>query len=59
VIHRDLKSPNLLLTQPVPSAEDAAGRRDYEPVLKITDFGLARQKVCGPASARPPAELRC
>ena len=48
VIHRDLKSPNLLLAQPLPPAADAAGRRDYEPLLKITDFGLARQKVRGP-----------
>jgi serine/threonine protein kinase len=36
IIHRDLKSPNLLLVQYPPT--------DNIPVVKITDFGLARQK---------------
>ena len=37
IIHRDLKSPNLLLVEYHPEV-------DFEPVIKITDFGLARQK---------------
>jgi serine/threonine protein kinase len=36
IIHRDLKSPNLLLVEYPP--------KDDIPVVKITDFGLARQK---------------
>lgn len=36
IIHRDLKSPNLLLVEFPP--------KNDEPVVKITDFGLARQK---------------
>jgi serine/threonine protein kinase len=38
IIHRDLKTPNLLLaTNPL------AGE---EVLMKITDFGLSRDKVC-------------
>ena len=58
IIHRDLKSPNLLLVEPPPPSAQSIGRgsiydddpedgKDAEgwlPIVKITDFGLARQK---------------
>jgi len=37
IIHRDLKSLNLLLSQPVASSTDI-------PLVKVSDFGLARMK---------------
>lgn len=40
IIHRDLKSLNLLLAQPVTSTAD-------NPVVKISDFGLAKMKELG------------
>lgn len=48
IVHRDLKSLNLLLEAPVCSGED-------EPLVKLTDFGLARiggmrQKTGAPGS---------
>lgn len=44
VIHRDLKSLNLLLSSPVKSQEDA-------PFIKVSDFGLARIKWQAPDSS--------
>jgi serine/threonine protein kinase len=41
IIHRDLKSPNLLLVR-FPSTEEEEGT--FVPKVKITDFGLAREK---------------
>lgn len=40
IIHRDLKSLNLLLSRPV------AGPHD-EPIIKVSDFGLSRMKDAG------------
>eukprot|EP00747_Dinoflagellata_sp_TGD_P095907 gnl/TRDRNA2_/TRDRNA2_166656_c0_seq2.p1 gnl/TRDRNA2_/TRDRNA2_166656_c0~~gnl/TRDRNA2_/TRDRNA2_166656_c0_seq2.p1 ORF type:complete len:310 (-),score=47.27 gnl/TRDRNA2_/TRDRNA2_166656_c0_seq2:137-1066(-) len=37
IIHRDLKSPNLLLQSPVNSESD-------EPLVKVADFGLSRMQ---------------
>ena len=41
IIHRDLKSPNLLLVR-FPSEEGE--KCEFVPEVKITDFGLAREK---------------
>ena len=41
-VHRDLKSPNLLLSR-FPSMEGE--QETFAPVVKITDFGLPREKV--------------
>merc|ERR1712062_627531 len=40
IIHRDLKSLNILLSTPVVSTRDI-------PFMKISDFGLARMKESG------------
>lgn len=40
IIHRDLKSLNLLLSRPVLSGEDI-------PLVKVSDFGLSRMKDAG------------
>eukprot|EP00930_Biecheleria_cincta_P090120 TRINITY_DN79464_c0_g1_i1.p1 TRINITY_DN79464_c0_g1~~TRINITY_DN79464_c0_g1_i1.p1 ORF type:complete len:314 (+),score=51.36 TRINITY_DN79464_c0_g1_i1:50-991(+) len=44
IIHRDLKSLNLLLTDPVRSSDDM-------PCIKVSDFGLARIKWQAPDSS--------
>ena len=41
VIHRDLKSPNILLDRPPPLG-DGAG--DWAVEMKVSDFGLSRDK---------------
>lgn len=41
IIHRDLKSLNLLLSEPILSEEDI-------PVVKVSDFGLSRMKDRAP-----------
>lgn len=40
IIHRDLKSLNLLLSKPVLRPED-------KPIVKVSDFGLSRMKEAG------------
>lgn len=46
VIHRDLKSPNLLLNTP-PSGpwRRAANSSEPAPTIRITDFGLSRETL--------------
>eukprot|EP01047_Picozoa_sp_COSAG01_P045943 COSAG01_NODE_4272_length_5193_cov_7.742638_5_plen_169_part_00 len=54
LIHRDLKSPNLLLAQPPPPpAHTPADGEGGEILVKIADFGLSKD------SARPRARLLC
>ena len=45
VVHRDLKPANILLavSRDAEGSSGSASRRTQAPVLKITDFGLARQ----------------
>mmetsp|Transcript_89217 Transcript_89217/g.257250 ORF Transcript_89217/g.257250 Transcript_89217/m.257250 type:complete len:295 (+) Transcript_89217:47-931(+) len=43
IIHRDLKSLNLLLSRPVETSRDI-------PIVKISDFGLSRMKSTDPNS---------
>jgi serine/threonine protein kinase len=51
VIHRDLKSPNLLLnTRPTGPWQKDQSSRERTPVVRITDFGLSREMV--PAAAQ-------
>ena len=51
VIHRDLKSPNLLLnTRPTGPWKKDQSSRERTPVIRITDFGLSREMI--PAAAQ-------
>ena len=54
VVHRDLKSPNLLLTSPPP-------RSSLEPhaEIKITDFGLTRDKEMEEAAMKTGVMTGC
>ena len=54
IIHRDLKSPNLLLTSPPP-------RSSLEPhaEIKITDFGLTRDKEMEEAAMKTGVMTGC
>lgn len=47
VVHRDIKPANLLLTE-----KDAALRSDDVPVVKVSDFGLAFQRLEGENETR-------
>ena len=44
VIHRDLKSPNLMLLHAPPGVNSSDGDEEFIPWVKIVDFGLARNK---------------
>ena len=49
VIHRDLKSPNLLLnTAPTGPWRKTQDSREPAPVMRITDFGLSREAIPAP-----------
>ena len=55
VIHRDLKSPNLLLRYPPPPRGQEGDARDL--VCKISDFGLSRDKKLEDTSAAGTAMM--
>jgi len=52
IIHRDLKSLNLLLAQPVKSGED-------NPLVKVSDFGLSRMNDAAPGAKMTIAAGTC
>jgi len=50
ILHRDLKSSNVLLTKPIKT-------RDQEPFAKVADFGLARTTADEPSVAPAAAPM--